>query len=339
MASGVEAPPSPDVEMVIAQTDRGIGFAERMPESFDDPDINVLSDYCGELSWPRAARVVWEIEYSDACPEAMEEWVRAVVSERWERSRARMKLPPADHQVLQGVVSRISKGLPRMILRCEYRPLTTFVMMHPRDVDRRSLRSVMLRRKDPVGWIEAAREGGGGLSFRYDDSSVPVDPESLPFSSYGEAWAAKDAPSPRPVFATPEQLKKIHPDKRHWYVYSPGVEGWVPATRTKDGRWIQTLQGTGIRHPIDDVPGTDYGKDVGALAPLYDGGLERAVDVLVRHPQYDARWLGAYGGGDGKLYARSYPSDVEVRADLSPDNFGRTWCWPPSLPPPSNNSI
>ena len=336
-----EIPPSPDIDGVYGSPRLPCGCAgaacafgedEREPgEGVADVD----ADRCGELGWREVARTVDEIDFlilEDRRVRVLEDWVEKVVAPRWRQSEGRWGLDPEAFANISRIVHRVS-GCP--IGRCKiqwwYKPALRFVMKHPRDANPNAAASIMIKMPSPVGWIEADRDASGALSYRYDGGRVPVDMRSITKDGYGKTWAEKAEPSPMPVFAHPRAMESTPPGSRHCYVYSPGVGGWVAAKRDdEDGTWMQALEGTDIKHPVYDVPGDEYGKDFGVLAPLYDGNLDRVYDRLVLHPQYDAKWIGAYTGRDGKLYCYGYPSDVEVRADLSPDNFNRTWCWPPS---------
>lgn len=337
----VEIPPSPDIDAIVRKNplricgcvEEACVFAEDERRDLDD-DIDVDADYCGELSWRSVAEIMYEIEFlTIECPrvKAMDEWVAKVVIPRWKESEGRWGLDADKFNIISCVVHRVAYRKPRLKLQWCYKPALRFVMKHPKYVNPNTASSIMVKLPSPVGWIEATRDASGVLSYRYDNMRLKLDMNAINKDNYGKTWAEKTHPEKTiPIFVTPEEMEKIPPLRRHCYVYSPGVEGWVAAKRTCNAPWIQSLEGTDIEYPIYDVEGDEYGKDYGVLAPLYDGNLDKVYDRLVLHPQYKTKWIGAYTASDGKLYAYSYPSDVEVHVDISPDNFNHTWCWPPS---------
>lgn len=315
------------------------------PDDEGDADVDPDADWCAEVSWTRAAAIVRENDWLMNCPdrvEAMEKWVRSVVAPRWWKSVSKAALSDRDYNVLSAVVRRVStcSHLMRLRLMPRFRPAFQFVMKHPQHANPNVARSVMIKLDPPVRWVEATRDPNGVLCYRRDGGRVPIDMMALTPASYGNTWAEAVAPSRgTPVFLPPDRVDSLAEEDRHWYVFSAGVDAWVPARpSSRDGsdEWVQKFPDPPCRveYPILDV-GSElgdekYGRDVGALAPLYDGDLSRVYDRLVLHPQYQAKWIGVYQR-DGRFFAYSYPDDVEVEVDLRPENFNKTWCWPPCL--------
>lgn len=307
-------------------------------------DADADADWCGVVSWPRAAALVRENEHLLFSPErleAMERWVRETVAPRWKSSAAKAALSDGDYGTLSNAVHRVVHGRPeRLRAMPRYRPAFQFVMKHPLRANPNTASSIMLKMSPPVRWIEATRGSCGTVSYRRDDARVPVDMKAMTPETYGQTWAEAVVPSAEtPAFVHPDRLSRIPEEDRHWYAYSPGVCAWVPARRSgRDdfARWYQKFPDPpcGVDYPIMDV-GSEfgdevYGRDVGVLAPLYAGDTQRVYDRLVLHPQYQAKWLGVYER-EGRFFAYSYPDDAEIACDLRPENFGQTWCWPPSL--------
>ena len=321
-------------------------FGDDLRDSDDDGDPNADpdADWCAEVPWARAAAIVRENERLMFLPDrvkVMETWVKQVVISRWKKSKSKAALSARDFRVLSLVVHRVGVGeLMRLRIMPRFRPAFQFVMKHPLRACPDLARSVMIKLDPPVRWVEATRGADGVLSYRRDQGRVPVDMKALRVDSYGDTWAEAVTPGGGPpLLLPPDRVASLPEQDRRWCVFSRGVGAWVPARRgSRDGavEWMQAFDPPcRVEYPILDVGeeygGEEYGRDVGVLAPLYDGDLTRVYDRLVLHPQHRTKWIGVYER-QGRLFAYSYPDDVEILGcDLSPENFNLTWCWPPCL--------
>eukprot|EP00873_Tetraselmis_striata_P033884 jgi/Tetstr1/454148/TSEL_041067.t1 len=316
---------------------------DNRPAPTDEAGARALrAERCAELEWPMVARTILETERlmnDDRMVLALDEWIRNVVTPRWTALGADVKrrLRPSDFDTIHTSIHRVMEDRYfRLLCVPVYKPLMRFAMKAACDADPDTAPSIWIKMPAPVRWIEATRRESGRFEYPYDRSSVPVDPASLGRENYGVTWAEPDAFAVvrrRPAFMSPGDAQRLDARDRHWYVFSAGLEGWLPAQWTDEKGWIQHFRDrdeSRVAFPVTDVPYGEYGVYTGVLAPLYDGNLERVYDRLVLHPQYRTGWQGVYERG-GRLFAYSYPEDVEVPCDLSPEQYNVTWCWPPCL--------
>ena len=299
----------------------------------DDPE----EPYCETVSWKTVARIVSEtddlVEHHWEVVSRFEAWVRDKVAPRWAAGApARRLLLPDEHEAVSRVVHRVTSAdrhPPRLAVRPFHTPATPFVMMAPdRATAPAAAGDVWLSFNKPVRWVRTAARGGA-LAYRFDSAWRPVDTKALTPGSYGRTWARSEPPlARRPPFMTPEQARLVPEPRKVWYVWSPGVRGWMPVFW--DAGWYQRLPG--IRFPVLDVGEIRYGENAGVLIPpAEEGDLSREVTRLVRHPFLAEGWIPVYEDDDGRHYTYSFPADAEIDLDPSPRLYNRTWKWPPSL--------